>query len=73
MRSFVSSDRQILLSLVAYAARYLAAGWRREFHARAARAGQTNGNGLSGRARSMFAFANVPYLLANKFPCLGGG
>jgi hypothetical protein len=72
MRGFVSSRRKIRLRLVADAAGCVAVAWWRKFYAGTARPGQSDGNGLFGRARSVFALANVMDLLAHKFARLGG-
>jgi hypothetical protein len=72
MRGFVSCHREILLGLMADAAGCFAVGWRWEFYAGTARPGESDGNGLFGRSRSVFALANVVDLLAHKFARLGG-
>ncbi len=44
-----------------------------QLHAGAPRFGEANGNGLLGRSRTMFSFANVVHLLADELSRLGAG
>jgi hypothetical protein len=68
-----STFSQVALCLFACARRSLSPFWRRQFHTGATRLRETNSDRLFGRARAMFAFADVLHLFAHKFARLGRG
>jgi hypothetical protein len=63
---------EITLRLLSRSGRCFAAFRRRQFHAGASRFGQTDGDGLLGRSRAVFALANVLHFFPDKLARLGG-